>query len=158
MLALAATVLAARAAAQAHGCVATVGKVLVEPGGVNAIPSRVTAWLDARGPVDGDVRAVVAGVGAQAGGGAGRGVVDPRDGVRRRAGRVTSPGCSTGRRCCPPAPGTTPASSPPRGSRPRCCSSATRPGSRTPRRSTPRPTTATAGVEALARVVRELAG
>jgi N-carbamoyl-L-amino-acid hydrolase len=67
MLALASAVLAARAAAQAHGCVATVGKVLVEPNGVNAIPSRVTAWLDARGPFDGDVRSVVASVGAQAG-------------------------------------------------------------------------------------------
>ena len=67
MLALAAAVVAARAAAQAHGCVATVGKVAVEPNGVNAIPSRVTAWLDARGPVDGDVRKVVASVGAQAG-------------------------------------------------------------------------------------------
>jgi N-carbamoyl-L-amino-acid hydrolase len=67
MLALASTVLAARAAAQAHGCVATVGKVAVEPGGVNAIPSRVTAWLDARGPFDGNVRKVVASVGAQAG-------------------------------------------------------------------------------------------
>ena len=32
------------------GCVATVGKVAVLPGGVNAIPSHVTAWLDARGP------------------------------------------------------------------------------------------------------------
>jgi beta-ureidopropionase / N-carbamoyl-L-amino-acid hydrolase len=67
MLALASAVVAARAAAQAHGCVATVGKVAVEPNGVNAIPSRVTAWLDARGPVDGDVRKVVASVGAQAG-------------------------------------------------------------------------------------------
>jgi N-carbamoyl-L-amino-acid hydrolase len=67
MLALASAVVAARAAAQAHGCVATVGKVAVEPNGVNAIPSRVTAWLDARGPFDGDVRRVVASVGAQAG-------------------------------------------------------------------------------------------
>jgi N-carbamoyl-L-amino-acid hydrolase len=67
MLALASAILAARSAAHAHACVATVGKVLVEPGGVNAIPSRVTAWLDARGPFDGDVRAVVASVGAQSG-------------------------------------------------------------------------------------------
>ncbi|MBD2759378.1 allantoate amidohydrolase [Yimella sp. cx-573] len=29
-------------------CVATVGKLQVTPGGVNAIPSHVTAWLDAR--------------------------------------------------------------------------------------------------------------
>jgi N-carbamoyl-L-amino-acid hydrolase len=44
MLDLAATVLTARAAAAAHGCLATVGKVRVQPNGVNAIPSRVTAW------------------------------------------------------------------------------------------------------------------
>ena len=65
MLDLAAAVLAARAAATAHGCVATVGKVRVEPNGVNAIPSRVTAWLDARGPQEAGVRAVVESVGAQ---------------------------------------------------------------------------------------------
>jgi len=47
--------------------VATIGKVRVEPNGVNAIPSRVTAWLDARGPVEGDVRAVAAAVGAAVG-------------------------------------------------------------------------------------------
>jgi N-carbamoyl-L-amino-acid hydrolase len=58
MLALAAVVLAARHRADHHGCLATVGKVRVEPNGVNAIPSRVTAWLDARGPDDGAVRAV----------------------------------------------------------------------------------------------------
>ena len=63
MLGLAATVLAARAAATEHGCVATVGKVRVEPNGVNAIPSRVTAWLDARGSDAAAVRAVVETVG-----------------------------------------------------------------------------------------------
>jgi len=59
MLDLARAILAARAAATRHGCVATVGKVRVEPNGVNAIPSQVTAWLDARGPDEADVRAVV---------------------------------------------------------------------------------------------------
>jgi beta-ureidopropionase / N-carbamoyl-L-amino-acid hydrolase len=68
MLALATTVLAAREAATAHGCVATVGKVRVEPNGVNAIPSRVTAWLDARGPGEAGVRAVVETVGRRSGG------------------------------------------------------------------------------------------
>ncbi len=58
MLTLAAVVLAARHRADHHGCLATVGKVRVEPNGVNAIPSRVTAWLDARGPDEGAVRAV----------------------------------------------------------------------------------------------------
>ena len=66
MLDLATTVLAARAAAEVNGCVATVGKVRVQPNGVNAIPSRVTAWLDARGPDEAGVRAVVEGVGAEA--------------------------------------------------------------------------------------------
>jgi beta-ureidopropionase / N-carbamoyl-L-amino-acid hydrolase len=67
MLDLARTVLAARAAAEGHGCVATVGKVRVEPNGVNAIPSRVTAWLDARGPAEARVRAVVDAVGRASG-------------------------------------------------------------------------------------------
>jgi N-carbamoyl-L-amino-acid hydrolase len=67
MLQLAAAVLAARAAAAELKSLATVGKVRVEPNGVNAIPSRVTAWLDARGPVETGVRAVVAAVGAQCG-------------------------------------------------------------------------------------------
>ena len=51
---------------------ATFGKVAVEPNGVNAIPSPVTAWLDARGrrrgrrraTVVADVRPPRAGVGA----------------------------------------------------------------------------------------------
>lgn len=60
MLDLAALVLAARASASAHGALATVGKVLVEPNGVNAIPSQVTAWLDARAAEEGPVRAVLA--------------------------------------------------------------------------------------------------
>ncbi|HLM04166.1 MAG TPA: allantoate amidohydrolase [Blastococcus sp.] len=67
MLALAAAVLEARAAAGRHGALATVGKVRVRPNGVNAIPSSVTAWLDARGPVDDRVRAVVEDVGRAAG-------------------------------------------------------------------------------------------
>jgi beta-ureidopropionase / N-carbamoyl-L-amino-acid hydrolase len=67
MLALAATITAARSAAEQRGCVATVGKLHVDPNGVNAIPSRVLAWLDARGPVENDVRAVVAEVAAAAG-------------------------------------------------------------------------------------------
>jgi N-carbamoyl-L-amino-acid hydrolase len=60
MLALAEVITTARHAAHHHGCLATVGKVSVEPNGVNAIPSRVTAWLDARGPDEAGVRAVVA--------------------------------------------------------------------------------------------------
>ncbi|WP_066945288.1 allantoate amidohydrolase [Microtetraspora fusca] len=67
MLALAAVITAAREAASARGCVATVGKVLVEPNGVNAIPSAVRAWLDARGPDEPDVRAVAEEVAARGG-------------------------------------------------------------------------------------------
>jgi len=66
MLGLAAAILEARSAAQGLGCVATIGKVVVQPGGVNAIPSRVIAWLDARGPVHAAVRSVVEAVGAAA--------------------------------------------------------------------------------------------
>jgi N-carbamoyl-L-amino-acid hydrolase len=62
MLKQAALVLATRAAATRHGCVATVGKLRVEPGGVNAIASHVTAWLDARGADEAAVRRVVADV------------------------------------------------------------------------------------------------
>ena len=49
MLGIAATVIAARRAATENECLATVGKVHVVPGGVNAIPSSATCWLDARG-------------------------------------------------------------------------------------------------------------
>ena len=67
MLGHAATVIAARRAAEQHGCVATIGKVQVTPGGVNAIPSRVTGWLDARGADADAVRRVVADVSEVAG-------------------------------------------------------------------------------------------
>jgi beta-ureidopropionase / N-carbamoyl-L-amino-acid hydrolase len=50
MLPFAATVLAARQAAAEHGALATIGKVAAEPGAVNAVCARVSAWLDARGP------------------------------------------------------------------------------------------------------------
>jgi N-carbamoyl-L-amino-acid hydrolase len=70
MLTLAQVITTARLAAHHHGCLATVGKLRVEPNGVNAIPSRVTAWLDARGPDEAGVRSVVADVaGVAAGGG-----------------------------------------------------------------------------------------
>ncbi|WP_018655409.1 allantoate amidohydrolase [Actinomadura flavalba] len=59
MLPFAAMVLAARQAAERNGTLATVGKVAVDPGGVNAIAASVTAWLDGRGPVDDAVRRTV---------------------------------------------------------------------------------------------------
>ena len=67
MLRLAAAVLSAREAATARGAVATIGRVTVAPNGTNAIPSRVRAWLDARGADEADVRAVVAAVAIAAG-------------------------------------------------------------------------------------------
>jgi N-carbamoyl-L-amino-acid hydrolase len=50
MLPFARMVLAARARATDAGALATVGRVLADPNGTNAIPSRVRAWLDARAP------------------------------------------------------------------------------------------------------------
>ena len=61
MLDYAAAVLAGPfSSSEKHGIVATCGKVAVEPNGVNAIPSRVRGWLDARGADAGAVRALVA--------------------------------------------------------------------------------------------------
>jgi N-carbamoyl-L-amino-acid hydrolase len=59
MLAAAGTILAARGAAARHAALATVGKLTVDPGAVNAISSSVTAWLDARAPDEARLHAVV---------------------------------------------------------------------------------------------------
>jgi N-carbamoyl-L-amino-acid hydrolase len=59
MLSLATMIRSAREVAGRHGCVATIGKVEVQPNGVNAIASGATAWLDVRGPVESDVQAAV---------------------------------------------------------------------------------------------------
>ena len=59
MLPFAAAVLAARQAAASHGARATVGRVIAEPGAINAVSARVTGWLDARGPDQKVLRAVV---------------------------------------------------------------------------------------------------
>ncbi len=60
MLTLAALIAGARTAAERHASLATVGKVRVQPNGVNAIPSQVQAWLDARGADEQAVRELVA--------------------------------------------------------------------------------------------------
>ena len=52
MFGLAAATLAARAAAEELGAVATVGRVQVEPNATNAVAARVLAWLDARAADD----------------------------------------------------------------------------------------------------------
>ncbi|MFF0486872.1 allantoate amidohydrolase [Streptomyces sp. NPDC004435] len=62
MLTYAETVLAARREAELAGAVATFGKIAVEPNGVNAIPSLVRGWLDARAADQGSLDAVVSGV------------------------------------------------------------------------------------------------
>jgi beta-ureidopropionase / N-carbamoyl-L-amino-acid hydrolase len=66
MLPFAALVLAARQAAASHGARATVGRVIAEPGAINAVSARVTGWLDARGPDESTLQAVVAEVVAAA--------------------------------------------------------------------------------------------
>lgn len=62
MLTYAETVLAARREAALAGGLATFGKVAVEPNGVNAIPSLVRGWLDARAADQATLDAVVDGV------------------------------------------------------------------------------------------------
>jgi N-carbamoyl-L-amino-acid hydrolase len=62
MVAAAEVVFAARTSARRHGALATCGKLRVEPNGVNAIPSHVTVWLDARGSTAAAAHAVVADV------------------------------------------------------------------------------------------------
>ncbi|WP_234430693.1 allantoate amidohydrolase [Streptomyces sp. NRRL F-4489] len=62
MLSYAATVLAAREQARLAGALATFGKVSVEPNGVNAIPSLVRGWLDARAAAQDTLDTVIAGI------------------------------------------------------------------------------------------------
>ncbi|MDV5146187.1 allantoate amidohydrolase [Streptomyces sp. SBC-4] len=66
MLTYAETVLAARREAELAGAVATFGKIAVEPNGVNAIPSLVRGWLDARAADQGALDKVVTGIEAEA--------------------------------------------------------------------------------------------
>ncbi|HEY8319665.1 MAG TPA: allantoate amidohydrolase [Amnibacterium sp.] len=63
----AAVVLAAREAAILEGALATVGRVEVEPGAVNAIAARASLWLDVRGADEGRIRRVVDRIAAAAG-------------------------------------------------------------------------------------------
>lgn len=65
MLDFARATLAARDAAEAHGGLATFGRVHVEPNSTNSIASLVRAWLDARGPDDATVEAIVGAIGGE---------------------------------------------------------------------------------------------
>jgi N-carbamoyl-L-amino-acid hydrolase len=62
MLTFASSVLAANKEARLHDAVATVGRVSVEPNATNAIPSRVTAWLDARAAEQSTVDSLVSAI------------------------------------------------------------------------------------------------
>ncbi|GAB2472983.1 allantoate amidohydrolase [Promicromonospora xylanilytica] len=79
MLDLARLITDVRAAAEHAGALATLAKVEIEPNGVNAIPSRVRAWIDARAETEDAVRRILPVRGAAAtnsalDGGGGRGV------------------------------------------------------------------------------------
>jgi N-carbamoyl-L-amino-acid hydrolase len=66
MTAYAATVLAARQLATDADARATFGRLEVAPGGTNAIPSRVRAWLDARAASEPELEQLVDGIVAEA--------------------------------------------------------------------------------------------
>ncbi|MFB9311539.1 allantoate amidohydrolase [Nocardioides plantarum] len=66
MLTYAMTALAANKQARVSGQRATFGRIEVAPNGTNAVPSRVTAWLDARGDTDAAVAELVATIERQA--------------------------------------------------------------------------------------------
>jgi N-carbamoyl-L-amino-acid hydrolase len=72
MLTYAFTALGANKQARLAGQRATFGRVSVEPNGTNAVPSRVTAWLDARCSSDSGLRDLVAAISGQAAERAGR--------------------------------------------------------------------------------------
>lgn len=72
MLTYAFTALGANKQARLAGQRATFGRVAVEPNGTNAVPSLVTAWLDARCSTDDGLAALVAAISDQAADRAGR--------------------------------------------------------------------------------------
>jgi len=72
MLTYAMTALAANKQARLAGQRATFGRVEVAPNGTNAIPSRVTAWLDARCSTDAGLASLVEAISGQATDRAGR--------------------------------------------------------------------------------------
>ncbi len=67
MLTFAYTVLAANKEARVIGAHATIGRVEAAPNATNAIPTSVTAWLDARAADESTLSEVVAAIGAKAG-------------------------------------------------------------------------------------------
>ena len=169
MLTYAMTALAANKQARLAGQRATFGRVDVAPNGTNAVPSRVTGWLDARCATDADLTALLDEIERQ-GRRAGPSGTAPRSTVtaesvsgvgrlRRRPRRPDRPRPESGDWPVIPTQAGHDAGilSAAGRARPRCCSSATRPASRT--RPTRPPTTADclAGVEALADTLERLA-
>jgi beta-ureidopropionase / N-carbamoyl-L-amino-acid hydrolase len=66
MLTYAMTALAANKQARLAGARATFGRLSVEPNGTNAVPSQVTAWLDARAASDDVLQSLLAAITRQA--------------------------------------------------------------------------------------------
>ncbi|MGY4767481.1 allantoate amidohydrolase [Kribbella sp. CWNU-51] len=66
MLTYAMTALAANKQARLAGARATFGRLSVEPNGTNAVPSQVTAWLDARAATDDILQSLLAAITKQA--------------------------------------------------------------------------------------------
>ncbi|TDW17764.1 allantoate amidohydrolase [Kribbella kalugense] len=66
MLTYAMTALAANKQARLAGARATFGRLSVEPNGTNAVPSQVTAWLDARAATDDVLQLLLAAITKQA--------------------------------------------------------------------------------------------
>ena len=66
MLTYAMTALAANKQARLAGARATFGRLSVEPNGTNAVPSQVTAWLDARAATDEILQSLLAAITKQA--------------------------------------------------------------------------------------------
>ncbi len=108
MLAFARVVLAARAAAERHGAVATCGKVRRRPERRQRDPvaGHRPGWT--RGVTTPSGCARSSPTWPRAGGVADRGVVDRPHPVRSRRWPSGWPSCWTTRRCCRPGPGTTP--------------------------------------------------
>ena len=97
MLPFAVTVLAARRAAGRAGGHATVGRVSVQPGGVNTVPGLVEAWLDARAPSSRALGALVTEVTGAARHAAGEHGVELRVSQESRSPGVTFSQALTGR-------------------------------------------------------------
>ena len=152
MLTYAMTALAANKQARLAEQRATFGRLEVAPNGTNAVPSRVTAWLDARCDSDHALAELVESISRQGGERAERDGTQLTVTAESVSGSVAfDPELARSLSelgnwpIIPPRPATTPASCPLPASPPRCSSSATRRGSPTRPRSSPRWPTVSSG-------------